>query len=391
MPEPENVLLPLRLPSSVRRNPFQSSSRSTQPPPSASSSSFAAGTPRFQRPNPAAVKDDIQTNFDDEEIESTTLSSKTGLISGGKGGGILDELDDDDEIDHQTLSPLYSRGGAQAAAGGVYERDNTKNDIRSPLQHRLRKSAPEQVAKRRKVSHHPASSSVNEPIATPFSPEDDDLDGAHSQIDAGSSPASQSDLDDNLGRPTAPATVTESNRIARFRPITQGYNPPSPPVPRTVFKQPVPEEDHAHAHASVVGSGPVLPDIFSPSRRKGKRDYIPGGSASLVRSWVLDIATQESHTESLSEEMLQIETVERDVSGRFVVVTDEKGHRWLLPEQHERPPGRRSSGSLDCWSELRPGSQVLIKGKATRWSLDLESQGLGSVEVAAYWEPVSPG
>ncbi|OAP58594.1 hypothetical protein AYL99_07684 [Fonsecaea erecta] len=349
-------------PPSLPRNPFQSS-RSTQPPSAVpcSSSSFAA-TPRFQRPTPT-VRDDIQTNFD-EAPESAIPSSKTGVI--GRQGDILDL--DDDEV-YPTPSPLYSRG---------HQSD------RSPLQHRLRKSAP--VAKRRKVTRPGAS--VVEPIAISSSPEDDDdLEEVNLQVDAGS-PTSHSDLDDDLNRQTGrAASVNESSRIARFRPVAQGLSPPSP-VPRTVFKS-VPDD---YEHAS-MGNGPVLPDIFSPSRRKSKRDYLPGGSASLVRSWVLDIATQESHAESLAEETLQIAEIERDVSGRLVVVSDEKGRRWLLPEQerqqrqHERPG---TSSSFDGF-DLHPGSRILIKGKATRWSLDLESQGLGTVVVAAYWEPVSPG
>ncbi|KIW28266.1 uncharacterized protein PV07_07945 [Cladophialophora immunda] len=378
MPEPEKTPAPTRrflppsssstakatiLSSSVRRNPFQST-RSTQPPPSATSS--FAGTPRFQRPTPT-LQDDIQTSFDDDP--ASAMLSKTGLI-GGKGG--IPDLDDDET--HQTLSPLYSRGAR--AAEGVHE--HHAESEASPLQHRLRKSAP--ATKRRKVSHYGAS--VVEPIAISSSPEDDSPDEASFQIDAGSR-ASQSDLDDDEGRPTGrpAAAANESSRITRFRPVAQGLSPPSP-VSRTVFKT-VPEDYPPGS----VGSGPVLPDIFSPSRRKGKRDYIPGGSASLVRSWVLDIATRESHAESLSEEMLRIAAIEKDASGRFVIVSDEEGARWLLPEQHGRP-GRSSSSN---WSDLRPGSHVRIKGKATRWSLDLEPQGLGSLVVAAYWEPISPG
>ncbi|EXJ73328.1 uncharacterized protein A1O5_03088 [Cladophialophora psammophila CBS 110553] len=356
MPEPENVQLPLR-------NPFQSS-RSTQPP--FATPSFTA-TPRFQRPTPR-IKDDIQANFD-EGTDPALLSNDDFNISRG------DIIDLDDDVDHGALSPLYSRG----ARAADHEQDHVESEA-SPLQYRLRKSAP--ATKRRKVSHPGPGASVIKPVAISSSPDDDDP-GDVSYQAGDNSPSSQSDLDDNLGRSTGLATINESSKIARFRPIAQGVSPPSP-VSRTIFK--VVPEDQTHGSG---GRGPVLPDIFSPSRRKGKRDYILGGSAHLVRSWVLDIATQESHAESLSEEILLIAEVENDASGRFVVVSDEKARRWLLPEQqHEK--SSRSSSFFD-WSELRPGSQVLIKGRATRWPLDLESQGLENVVVAAYWELVSAG
>ncbi|KIW75019.1 hypothetical protein Z517_11790 [Fonsecaea pedrosoi CBS 271.37] len=407
MPEPENTPAPTRrflppstsssakttVPFSVRRNPFQSS-RSTQPP-SATPSSFAA-TPRFQRATPT-VRDDIQINFDDDDEVDSAISSKDRLIATTSGGDILDF--DDDET-HPTLSPLYSRG--VRVAEDVEEDDHDPgNEPSSPLQHRLRDPGP--VTKRRKVSHHGTNVSAAPIAISSSSPEHHGLDETSFQIDA-DSPTSLSDLDDDDSgpprRPTA-AFNDSSSRIPRFRPIptsTRGLTLHSPVVSRTVFKPPGPDDPVARASTG-SGSGPVLPDIFSPSRRRGKRDYLPGGSASLVRSWVLDIATRESHAESLAEETLRVAQVEKDASGRFVLVSDDQGHRWLLPEQqHERPGSDGGGGgsrrsSLDHWSSaVSPGSCILIKGKATRWTLDLESQGLGDVVVAAYWEPTtSPG
>jgi hypothetical protein len=132
-------------------------------------------------------------------------------------------------------------------------------------------------------------------------------------------------------------------------------------------------------------SGAVLPDIFSPSRRKGKKDYMPGSSADLVRSWILAIPAQESHGQELSEEILLVMEVHNDSSGRFAIATDDSGSRWLLPEQQEKV-GTSSRLTL---SALRPGAQIRVKGRATRWGLDLDSQESNAVTVAAYWEVVS--
>ncbi|OAL35750.1 hypothetical protein AYO20_04900 [Fonsecaea nubica] len=379
MPEPENVtMIPILLPS-------------------ATPSSLAA-TPRFQRATPT-VRDDIQTNVDDNDDDEadSAISSKGRLIATTGGGDILDF--DDDET-HQTLSPLYIRG--VRVAEDVEEDDHDPgNEPSSPLQHRLRDPGP--ATKRRKVSH-PGTNVSAAPIAiSSSSPEHHDLDETSFQIDA-DSPTSLSDLEDDIGQPRRPTAAfnDSSSRISRFRPIptsTRGLTLHSPVVSRTVFKPPGPDDPAARASTgSGTGTGPVLPDIFSPSRRRGKRDYLPGGSASLVRSWVLDIATRESHVEFPAEETLQVAQVERDASGRFVLVSDDQGHRWLLPEQqHERPGsggggGSRRSSLDHSWSDVRPGSRILIKGKATRWTIDLGSQGLGDVVVAAYWEPTtSPG
>ena len=192
---------------------------------------------------------------------------------------------------------------------------------------------------------------------------------------------SQSDLDDDLGFTARLTANHESTRMARFRPVSSELDYPSP-MSRMIFKS-----DLDDVSAGRVTNGPTLPDIFSPPRRKGKKDYIPGSSADVVRSWILAIPAQESHSQELSEELFSIAEVRSDSSGRFAIVTDDSGSRWLLPEQQDKV----GTGTKSLLSALRPGSQLLVKGRATRWRLDFDTTGSNTVDAAAYWEIFSPG
>ena len=253
------------------------------------------------------------------------------------------------------------------------DNDGARQDVHeaSPLQHRHRAFGP--VSKRRKVSH-PGAGGI-EPITASSPAEDNAL---SPQLDFDSS-ASQSDLDDDFGQSLRPPINEESARLARFRPIASVLTQSSP-VSRTIFK--AISEDNAE---KPLISNSVLPDVFSPSRRRGKKDYVPGGNADLVRSWVLGITAQESQSQSRSEQTLALHDVCHDSSGRFTTVTDENGSRWLLPEQQEKAG---TGGKFSC-SDLHPGARIRLKGQATKWALVLDSPDLKDITVAAYWEIVS--
>lgn len=334
---------------SVRKTPFHSF-RSTQPP---SSSAFNA-TPRFQQSTPR-IQDDIQTSFEDEET-SPALPENNGRPEGRP------TTNDDEDDDGHTSSPLRNR------LGKVDQDDIEHDDIgSSPLQHRQRPLAP--VSKRRKVSHPPESDNIDSP------PDELLIDDINRRLDDGI-PASDSDLEDELGLHTTRAARDDPGRKARFKLPASEDTQPSP-LPRTIFRA-IPSDVQDQ-----TSSGSVLPDIFSPSRRKGKKDYVAGGSADTVRNWILGIATQESHSESLYEEVVSIVEVSNDNSGRFAVAIDENGSRWLLPEQQK--------GGVALTSSLRPGARILIKGRATRWPIYFSTDSSASMTVAAYWEVVSPG
>ncbi|EXJ59954.1 hypothetical protein A1O7_04102 [Cladophialophora yegresii CBS 114405] len=277
----------------------------------------------------------------------------------------IDVLDDDEHCP----SPLYNRTGDV----GVDSRWHAESES-SPLQHR--QGAFPHATKRRKLI--PPGVGNAELITVSSPSEDDRSDDVDHPSDA-ESPAWQSDLEDDF--PLAVRrTPKESGRFAHFKSLASAVVRPGPSSKPAFRTNP---EDISHGQTV---SAPVLPDIFSPSRRKGKRDYIPGGMADLVRSWVLAIPAQESHGDgqSLPEQVLSIAHVMPDSSGRFCIATDENGARWLLPHQQEKA----GIGSL---STLRPGARIVVKGQATKWGLNLDSRESSTVTVAAYWEIVSPG
>lgn len=293
---------------------------------------------------------DIQTSFEDEN--DSPIWHKGGRnVSNVNVNSI--ELSDDQL---EEVSPLYGRKGHE---GNQEHR------------RRIFTSAP----KRRKVSH-PAPG-TKEPITISSSPENDELHDIDIGDDASSS-AAQSDLDDNLARTAKLQGNDDSHKFTRFRPAVAEVLD-SPSLPPTVFKSM--QEDSEQIS---IGSGPVLPDVFSPSRRRGKRDYVHGGSADLVRSWVLNIAAQESQVTSLSEETVVVAQIQKDHSGRFVVVVDENGAQWLLPEQQKKAGGNVTSAT----ALIRPGLQLMLRGLATKWILPIDSPSLHdmAVAVAANWE-----
>ena len=220
-------------------------------------------------------------------------------------------------------------------------------------------------------------SSTFEPITISSPSEIDELEGEDGHI--GHSVDSLSDLDDDLGLPSASIAKEDATRFARFRPK---ISEPLSPLSKTVFKI-----NPDTISPGQTAGGPVLPDIFSPSRRKGKRDYASGSNADLVRSWILAIPAQESQGQEMSEETISIDDAHCDSSGRFVVATDINGSRWLLPDQPENGrPGLSWSLSAVC-----RGCRIVVKGRATRWNLNLGTDKSNTVTVAAYWTVAEPG
>ncbi len=343
---------------SVRRNPFQAS-RSTQAPPS---SSFGA-TPRFQVATPR-FKDDIQAGFDDETDTPPPSRSHVSIDS----GDVIDAEDDEDSGEHYS-SPLYDK-----TAEAKEFIDKHVEIQSSPLQHRQKTSI--HASKRRKIFH--TGIGAAEHIIRPSPREDNQSHQDHLQFESDSLP-SHSDFEDDLALPAPCMKKEESGRFAQFRPLAAESADLSP-MPRAMFRT----STEAIPPGQRTG-GPALPEIFTPSRRASKRDFLPGGSADLVRSWVLAIPAQESRSQSLSEQIISIQEIRHDPSGRFATAVDDSGSRWLLPEQEKLGTGPRRSLSI-----LRPGAQVLVKGQATRWGLPVESHCSQNVTVAAYWEVNSP-
>jgi hypothetical protein len=215
-----------------------------------------------------------------------------------------------------------------------------------------------------------------EPITISSSPEYEDPEDIEVQIDP-SSPNSHAHVDYGSDDDPKSPEPCQSSKAVRFKPSGSGMLD-STPLSRTVFKPSI-----ADGQPASVGNGPVLPEVFSPSRRKGKGNFISGGSAELVRSWVFNVAAQESQATTLPEQIINVSRVSSDSSGRFLVVIDDTGLRWLLPEQ-QKP----TFGSRFGLSSIQPGSQLLLRGEATKWTVHADSPILENLVVAAYWEPV---
>ncbi len=216
-----------------------------------------------------------------------------------------------------------------------------------------------------------------EPITISSSPEYEDPADVDLRSDP-SSPDSHSHTNYGSDDDLKFADPVQSSKTPRFKPSASGMVE-STPLSRTVFKIPTSDDQTAS-----VGSGPVLPEVFSPSRRKGKGNFLSGGSAELVRSWVFNIAAQESQATALPEQILNVSRVSSDSSGRFLVVVDDTGSHWLLPEQQQKTAFGAGSGL----SGLHSGSQLQLKGEATKWTVDADAPILKDVVVAAYWEPI---
>ncbi|KAI1612403.1 hypothetical protein EDD36DRAFT_418574 [Exophiala viscosa] len=319
----------------VRKTPFQTS-RTTQAPFSTPSSTTVA---RFQRG--ITQKDEIDSSYDDDD---------------------------------ETESPDLSRRRVKATIDDIVGAETEDVALASPLLQRTKRFQP--PTKKRKVSQ--VEPKHGEPITISSSPEYDNPDDyeAHDGTQHAGSDIEDTNLDDLLQ-----VTDTEmSSKPARFKPPNADLIE-SIPLSRTVFRTNLEE-----GQSVSTATAPVLPDVFSPSRRKGKRDFLPGGSAELVREWVLDIAAQDSITHNLPEDIITITSTRIDDSGRFAVVRDDTGSQWLLPEQQQKAG---LGGKMD-WRHLRRDSQILLKGQATKWALESHEPALDNVIVAGYWELLFP-
>ena len=128
-------------------------------------------------------------------------------------------------------------------------------------------------------------------------------------------------------------------------------------------------------------AGMVLPDAFSPSRRKGKREYDPGGLADTVRSWVLAAATEEVQRDKRTERRLAVRHAKADSSGRAVAVIDEDEQQWLLVGNHD---GIDRSSNRRAAERIRKEGSVVIRGESTAWAVaDVDGR---QVQVAAHWD-----
>lgn len=397
--------------------------------PSQTSSSPFTRTP-FSSTAPGYRRDDIEPEdssdgydqpFDTHFEAGQTEKQRT------NGDAIdFEDREDADETDNRQNSGLISNAGA-------FNSTNL-SQIESPHNHQ------QPAVKRRKTTHFvsqtvgddeernlPSSSPSpppSSPLASTYKDNDPDIDV---QIPRSSPeiPPIDRDLRHNhriftnvqdstaSSPPSSPQsplhhlrTPTKLSHFSRFRPPATDQSSATIPLPS--FQSRLLSSSTGIAGYVHPRIDSVLPDAFSPSRKRGAREYIHGGFAETVRGWVLDIATRASSATMMTssgtgqgETERVVQVVLREPSGRFAVVKtvasdsaeaieadNESKHSveqaseqrtWMLinTDSHvpSRPrfgsgPGGRPSSKLDL---LEIGAEIVIKGgENMRWSLDID-------------------
>lgn len=130
-------------------------------------------------------------------------------------------------------------------------------------------------------------------------------------------------------------------------------------------------QNMSNAEASHLTS--PLPDIFSPSRKKGRREYLHGGAAETARSWILEIANEHSRDAPGSEKTLNLMSSLKDESGRFEIAEDEHQNAWMMVYPDGRAPG-----------QVIQQKAVRLRGSKSSWKLQLG--GDRELNVAVLWD-----
>ena len=185
---------------------------------------------------------------------------------------------------------------------------------------------------------------------------------------------------------------------------------PNSPTLRSRFRTPRPQKSASHTTkpffkvpavqllaSEKTTNSLLLPETFSPSRRQGRHDYVPGGAAETVRSWILGLTATETKQSLDETRQIEVRHARLDRTRRCVVVTTTTDERWLLVN-HRGGRMEPAADSLDDISAVQEGSIVLIKGTSTNWKIPPYMELTGGVRtltkelnVAVLWEIQSRG
>jgi hypothetical protein len=310
-------------------------------------------------------KEEIDTSFEDDEASSPApthrfytpiATASVDLINDdGDGSPLLYREERDDEV----RDPAYSRTRAEHA-----DRDLGCNtiDFETPLK------------KRRKLS---MSEVCDDVISTYSSP---NLKAILAEDE------SDNDRGDHDGKETT--VVRDENRITsntatlalpkRFRMLNSGAAGIQRPQTGPTFR-PFPQDGQGQVEADLA-----LPDAFSPSRKKGKVDYVSGGLASTARSWILGIAGEESQRRSRHHTRIKVKEVCMDRSGRAVhVIASDEAEYVLAAEQGD---GGVVASTAHRTRIIEKG-ELSLRGTSTTWQLPV-AQGNGKhlPRFVSQWE-----
>lgn len=402
--------------------------------PAARSSTRPGFSSRFVHPSQTPSSSLPRTPF------SSTAAAKPRSVD-------LDVVDDedDDAVEDDISAYTVNRQRHQHVDADQADEDDSLPDVVLGRQLDRRPTAPQiqptpnlppSTAKRRKLSHFandfdtidnddgPLSSSppvptaaeedaynhevtqVQIPRSSPEIPYPDEIPAVG--INQPTHHPSSDDLSPN-NSPVKPIT-TPKFKTSRFRhpppsstltPLTQHSNSTDQPFPSFQSRL------LGATASSLRGPHPsldyTLPDAFSPSRKKGQREYIRGGYAETVRGWVLDVAVRAGEGRVVGDrsgrpndeltqtdgrddgQMIVDKVLHRDRDGRFVVVRlseqaqrgaqrhTEEGRVWILVNTDSQQPNRRNM-STSRLEMLQPGARIVVKGgEAMRWSVEFEA------------------
>jgi hypothetical protein len=369
------------LPAPSRQSPgipkrFSTPSARQSAPRFVKSSAAHPSTPISRTPSRKRLEDEVDTSFEEHNSSSPPLPSRLRFSSSlSRPQEAIDDASDEDDILAESRSDELSREND----------DDDLSDLLYLEQLRGNKAAqppePEQDARhsgtlsRKRRRTYAVETATEDVFAISSSPspqkdhlaqisEDEDLQANVTSIKSledAERPAAESDEEVSC----SPIGTSSAITATRFRIPTPAVFPPPRSSARPAFKLP-PVQNVASLGRSATSS---LPDAFSPSRRRGKKDYIPGGSADTVRNWVLALAAEESKTTQIYTESFRVVQM-RDGhhESRCVLVEDEHGRKWILINESAK------AGSDSMLREVTVGCSVGIRISSTVPNLQLDYQ-----------------
>lgn len=331
------------------------------------SSTFFANTPSGRRP-----QDEIEIGFDESSSSSPVLPTR---LRFSRQRDAIDDASDEDDVTAASKPEKLAHDDEDDWADFLHleKLPKAKDPELSGGEHSVHRFEP-MPRKRPRISHTDpttediaiSSSPSPEPPYPAHVPDHEDYHvgfGVVDSLEASEAPVARADEE----FPSSPTGPTSTFASSKFRKPTPSVLSTPTPSTRPAFKTPQ-VQSAATTEQSAISS---LPDAFSPSRRRGKKDYIPGGAADIVRSWILALAADEPKAgQAYTERFKVVETTNDDPEGRCSLVTDENGRRWLLI--NERAKAGSNSGSDSTARKVVVGCSVGIKASSPAVNLPLD-------------------
>ena len=175
----------------------------------------------------------------------------------------------------------------------------------------------------------------------------------------------QDDVDIDEQAASSPLHPPQTVMSSKFKWPAPAKFPTPTPSTRPSFKLPPSRPGPAHDEP---GRQP-LPDVFSPTRRRGKKDYVAGRAADTVRNWILSLAAESKAGQAYTQQVRVAEVRGDKGDGRCLLVKCEDGRRWVLLNENG---GTSTTHTTDAMRKVRPGSLIGIRDSSTRMDLRID-------------------